>query len=81
MKTEKRVTQIVFCAADTLSGANVPDKPHEGSAKLRQAAKLVETTAYAAAGEHPTSVVSQLIMAAANLERLAQTLERQSKCV
>lgn len=80
MKTKQKSARIVFCAADTVTGANIPDAPHEGSSQLRQAAKLVETTAYASAGEHPTSVVSQLIMAAANLERLAQTLESKEKC-
>lgn len=79
MKTERKIAQIVFCAADTVTGANIPEAPHEGPSNLRQAAKLVETTAYASAGDHPTSVVSQLIMAAANLERLAQTLELKEK--
>ncbi len=80
MKTEKKIGQIVFCAADTVTGANIPDAPREGSIRLRQAAKLVESTAYDSAGDHPTSVVSQLIMAAANLERLAQALERNGEC-
>ncbi|ABG33420.1 hypothetical protein CEP88_09105 [Roseobacter denitrificans] len=79
MKTERKIVQMVFCTADSVTGANIPEAPDEGPAKLRQAAKLVESTAYASAGEHPTSVVSQLIMAAANLERLAQFLERKGE--
>ena len=79
MKTERKIAQVVFCAPDTVSGANTPDAPKEGPSRLRQAAKMVETTAYASAGDFPTSIVSQLIMAAANLERLAQAMEHKDK--
>ena len=47
--------------------------------KLRLAAEVVESTAYEQAGEQSAAVVSQLIMVAAELERLAQTIERSDR--
>ena len=47
--------------------------------KLRLAAEVVESTAFDEAGEQSAAVISQLIMVAAELERLAQIIERSDR--
>lgn len=44
----------------------------EQAAALRQAAKLVETSAFELAGNHPGELIGDLITLAADLERIAQ---------
>ncbi|WP_227267510.1 hypothetical protein [Roseobacter weihaiensis] len=59
-----------------MTGPSVSDRQDSGASALRRAAKLVENTAFSEAGDQPASVISQLILLSADLERLAQTLER-----
>lgn len=79
MPSFRRVIQITYAASDVPSGANVPERPSAAAVSLREAAKIVEGVAYSEAGEQPSSVVSQLIMLAADLERLSQVIERSAK--
>lgn len=76
MSTYKHAAQIMYSISDIGAGANSPYRPHPSACSLRQAAKLVENVAYEEAGEQPSSVVSQLIMLAADLERLSQLIEK-----
>lgn len=45
-------------------------------AELRKASRLVETAAYDTAGENCPTVVSRLMLIAAELERIADKLDR-----
>lgn len=78
MTSYRTVTRITYATADIPSGANAPKRPNTAAKSLREAARVVEGVAYSEAGEQPASVVSQLIMLAADLERLSQVIERDS---
>lgn len=65
-----RSKRAILCAVDT------PPRSKRAASKLRRAAELVESTAFEEAGEHPTSVISQLIMLSADLTRLARVIEK-----
>ena len=43
--------------------------------ELRQAANLIETSAFELAGLHPGNLIGQLIILAADIERIAQAVE------
>lgn len=55
--------------------AAAPSRSRKAASKLREAAQLVETTAFEIATDHPASVISQLIMMSADLYRLAHRIE------
>ncbi|MEE4187182.1 MAG: hypothetical protein V2I76_01880 [Roseobacter sp.] len=78
MTKQNALVRMVYSAADIPRGQDRTYVPHRGSSTLRAAAKLIENTAYSEAGNQPTAIVSQLIMVSADLERLAQAMERQS---
>lgn len=76
MSSYRSIPRIVFSATDSMTGPSVCGRADGGACALRRAAKLVENTAFSEAGDQPASVISQLILLSADLERLAQTLER-----
>lgn len=75
----KRSVQRHMADAGKSKGANVSTIPESTEQTLRRAAKTVERAAFDAAGEQSPSMVSQLIMIAAELERLAQVAARQNR--
>lgn len=70
------IARITNGPADASRGHAHDHVGNRSAVTLRTAAKLVENTAFAEARNHPTEIISQLITAAAELERLAHTLER-----
>jgi hypothetical protein len=54
-------------------------KARSSSARLREAAEIVETVAYEEAGAQPTGLVSHLIIIAAEIERLAKAIEETDR--
>jgi hypothetical protein len=55
-----------------------PPAPHEN---LRVAARLVENAAFDLAGDHPSPLISQLILISADLERLSARVEHGDDAV
>lgn len=45
------------------------------AAEMRRAAKVIETSAFELAGLHPGNLIGQLIIIAADIERIAQSIE------
>lgn len=78
MPFAKNYSRGVLAASGHESGAAAPSDANHTSAVLRRASKLVEHTAYDAAGSQPSTVISQLIIISADLERLAQLISRQA---
>ena len=84
---EKQVSAMwaySFQKKSRLAGEEQYDEDSErrgtrAASKLRLAAELVESTAFDEAGEQSAAVISQLIMVAAELERLAQIIERSDR--
>lgn len=70
------IALIAYGPTDLSRGPQQDRAPNRSASTLRAAAKLVEDTAYSEAGNQDTAIISQLITAAAELERLAQAIER-----
>ena len=73
------IASIAYGPTDLARGPEQSRTPNKSATTLRAAAKLVENTAFSEAGIQDTAVISQLITAAAELERLAQIIERRAE--
>lgn len=70
--------EIQRAAVDGVPGGSNRSAEESTGQTLRHAAKIIEKAAYDAAGAQQPAVISQLIIIAAELERLAQVIEKSA---
>lgn len=68
--------RIVFAAPEMACGAQVEIDP---VADLHDAIQAIETAAYELADQHPSDIIAQLILVAAELERILATINGKDR--
>jgi hypothetical protein len=72
----RHTCQITFAAPEFARGAQGEIDP---VTDLEDAVQAIETAAYELADQHPSDVIAQLILAAAELERILTTIKGKDR--